>query len=654
MTSSLTEVHPFQRTRSALAEIVLAVVLVAAAPGCRPAGSPVHPERALSPCLDLPGAARASLRLAPDGDSLYWYEQVPFYGYRSAWPRDRVVRWGLGDDGPTPLFDVAGAPFRVLDDGRVVAAGDSGMVVWSGGVTELVSEHDQIDHLELVGEGASTAAIYAAAGAIWRQPLHRATAARLGAADALVAVEGDDVLVMNGEHLFAHSARPGSGVTPRQLAVPGGELIKVLGGQMIVRRDDGLALQGIAGGPARTVLPGDWFTYLAPDGVRAYRRTGTGTGARIEVAIVGPEGAVRLPDVLGAAAVSGAVRLKDGRVAYLVGFDIDGDGEVSISDEHDVCIGDGEHALTVPARTVPRRWVAAAPALDTLAAELGASSYRFAASGALPSLTFTGVRRSADRAARWRAARTAAGAVTELLAMSAIDVILEYDDGGRALSEWDARSGRRVAWAGVGAALVADPADYEVVVATDTLTRDDAGTVTCAGSVTNRTDHALAGLVVDCVGGDGDAPIPVFPTTVPPGHVARFSGTTAGDADGSLIASVHRPETATNLLTYDPSRAARHERIAAAAAEVVDRSRLTLWDWSGGVHVGVELWGPPDFIDYSDTARTMAAEIAYDVLARVDRAAWPGDAAAPLELTIRAGREVWTYDGKALTPGAPD
>lgn len=617
--------------------------------GCRPYGYPADPEGNLPHCLDIPGAARASLRLAPDGNSLYWYEQVPFYGYRNAWPRDRIVRWELDDDGPTPLLEVAGAPFRVLDDGRVIAAGDSGVVVWDDGITELISEHEDIDHLELAGTGDAVAAIYASAGAIWRQPLHRATAARLGAADVLVAVDGDDVIALHGEHLFAHSARPGSGVKPRPLAVAGGEIIKVLGGQIILRRDDGLALQGLRSGAPRTVLPGDWRTYLAPDGVRAYRRTGD----RVEVAIVGPTGADRLPDVVGAVAVTGAVRLKDGRVAYLVGFDVDGDGEVSIADEHDVCIGDGEHPLTVPARQVPRRWAAAAAGLDRLRTTLGATAYRFAASGALPSLTFTGVRR-ADRAARWRAARTAGAEVTALLGAPAVDVILEYDDGGRALSEWDPRSGRRIAWAGVGAALVADPADYEVEIATDTLARDDAGTVTCAGSVTNRTDRALAGLVVDCVGGDGDTPIPVFPTTVPPGQVARFSGTTAGDADGSLVASVHRLESATNFLTYDPQRAARFERIAAAAAEVVDRSRLTVWDWSGGVHVGVELWGPPDFTGYSDAARTMAAEIAYDVLARVPRGAWPGALDSPLELTIRAGDLVWTYDGKALTEGAPE
>ncbi len=614
--------------------------------GCRPHPYTAHPEGKRPHCLDLPGTARASLRLAPDGRSLYWYERVPFYGYRNSWPRDRIVRWDIGDPSPRPITDVAGAPFRVLDDGGIVASGDSGVIVWRDGVTELVSEHDEIDHLELTGDGA--AAIYGAGGAVWRQPLHRATATRLGAADALVAVSGDDVITMSGDFLFALDARTGG--KPRPLAIPDGELVKVLGNQMILRRDDGLGLQGIAGGPASTVLPGDWRTYLAPDGVRAFRVV----GERIEVAIVNPTGVERMPDVIGATAVTGAVRLKDGRVAYLVAHDTDGEDGITTGDEHDVCLGDGQHPLEVTKRRVPRRFAEATAALDKLAASLGASSYHFAGTGSMPALTFSGASRKADRAARWAAVRGAGKAVAEQLASPALDVIIEYDDGGRALSEWDARSGRRVAWAGVGAALVADPADYEVDIATETLARDDKGTITCAGSITNRTDRPLAGLVVDCVGGDGDTPIPVFPTTVPPGQVARFSGTTAGDADGSLVASVHRPDSATNFLTYDPKRAARFERIAAAAAEVVDRSRLTVWDWSGGVQVGVELWGPADFTDYSDAARSMAAEIAYDILVKVDRAAWPGEAGAPLELTIRAGDSVWTYDGKELTVGAPE
>jgi len=195
---------------------------------------------------------------------------------------------------------------------------------------------------------------------------------------------------------------------------------------------------------------------------------------------------------------------------------------------------------------------------------------------------------------------------------------------------------------------VPDPSAYEVEIATETLARADDGTVTCAGSVANRTERVLRDLVVDCVGGEADLPIPVFPSAVAPGASAHFTGTTSADHDGALLVTVHRPTAGETLLTYEPARAARYERIALAAAEVVDRARLTVWDWSGGAEVGVVLWAPNDFGNYSDAARTMAAEIAYDVLRKVDRAVFLGEADSALALTIRAGSDVWSYDGKQL------
>ena len=69
---------------------------------------------------------------------------------------------------------------------------------------------------------------------------------------------------------------------------------------------------------------------------------------------------------------------------------------------------------------------------------------------------------------------------------------------------------------------------------------------------------------------------------------------------------------------------------------------------SGGAEVGVGLGAPRDFGDYSDAARTRAAESAYDVLGRGDRAVVHGDPDSALALTLRAGDTTWTYDGKQL------
>ena len=619
----------------------LVPLLGVAAAAC--AGRPEVPTEVPAACLDLPGTARASLRLAPDGKRVFWYEQVPVYGYEEAWPHPRIARWDLGAAPARSVTEALGPPFRALAGDAMVGVADGGVVLWRAGVAELISEHNAIDHLELLDEGT---AVYAAAGAVWKQRLLRTTARRLAAADELLGVDRGSVVVWRGDALLAIDVASGR---ERALPAPAGELLKVLEGVMIVRRDDGLALQPLTGGPPRIVLAGEWRTYLAPDGVRAWRRLGD----RVEAAIVTAGGAESVPGLTGADGLVGFVRLPDRRVVYLVGHDLDGDGEITTRDEHDVCVGPADRPLAITRRSAPLRWQAAVPGIERAAGALGVKRWRFAASGELPRVTFIGADRRRDRARRWADAGQAGAAVADALGDPTIDVAVEYEDGGRALAEWDERTGKRVRWAGTGAALVPDPDSYEVEIAVETLARGDDGLVTCIGSLTNRTDQTLANLAVDCVGGGGDDGIPVFPTTVPPQQVARFAGVVAADREGILLATVHRPASGENLLTYERARAARYEVIAGAAAEVVDRTRLTVWDWSGGVEVGVELWAPDDFASYSDSARTLAAQVAFDVLDQIDRGAFLGDSGAALVLSIHAGGVMWTYDGKHLAAGAP-
>lgn len=635
-----------RRPRPAVLVPSTVVILTAGAllAGCRP-GAPAAPAAPAGGCLPLPGTARASLRLAPDGRALYWHERVAFYGYRSTWPALRVARWELGAAAAAEVVDGAGAPFRVLGDGAVVAVGESGVVVARAGNAELVSAHDRIEHLEVLADGAT--AIYLAAGALWRQPLHRVAARRLAAAEALAGLDGDRVVYWRDGALWS---QPAGGGVERAEAVPDGELVKVLDGAAIVVRADGVAVQPLAGGPARLVLPGTWEVRPAPDGVRAIRKD----GARIEAAIVTAAGADRLPGVRGGADLVGFVRLPDRRVAYLIGHDTDGDGELTTGDEDDLCVGPADAPLAVTPRTAPLRLAAAAPALDRLAADLGLTRWRVSGLGEVPLVTFEGGDRRHDQARRWADVGRVGLAVAAATGDPALNVVIEYGDGGRALSEWDASAGARVRWAGTGIALVPDPASYALELQLDTLTRDDDGLVTCAGSLTSRADRPLTDLVIDCVGGDVDIPVPVFPRVVAPGQTARFSGTTAGDPGGVLVASVHRLASGETFLAHEPARAGRYARIAAAAATVLDRTRLTLWDWSGGAEVTLELWAPRDFGEYSSTARELAAALAHELLARVDRADFLGAPDAALVLTIHAGGATWTFDGATLTEGGGD
>ncbi len=662
------------------------MVLTLSLSACPAPRSPRGPSQApdFTGCLPLTGTSRSALRLGPDGRYLYWVEQVRLHGYEDAWPETAVVRWPVAGGAVERLTTLLDNPYRVLADGRLVGARkDAGVAVWGPSGAELVSFSGTIEELELMP--GDDVVVYRMGGSIWRQPIHREGARWLAYASSLLGVDGDTAIIRTDEGLVRVDVSSG-----KQTSLIGeDDVIKAYGGGLVIERPDGIAVRPLAGGALSTVLAGsDWQVRLAPDGVRAWHKV----GPRLEGAIVlgGPgRGAApsdadasarvdRLPPVLGGDSLEGFVRLPDGRVAYLIGHDLDGDDTVTTGDEVDVCLAADKVALVrVTPRAIPERWRAAAPAITALVDSLlGGGAWHFGAGDGLPGIYVEAKAngRDRERPTIWADTRAVAAAVGEATGDPTLFVDIEYADERRGYSEWWSVAGRRVAWAGVGGATVPDLADYDALIDIDKLElivgatgdadeeadededEDEAPAgrrALCAGKVVNRSQRRLVDVVADCVSGVDDEVVEVFPPNLAPGETGRFEGVVTVGDDDSLAVSIHSGEGRDEVPAFSTKRHALYEALAAAAFRVLDRTYLVYRSArSADGETVVYLSAPDDFARGADRNRERAASTAFAILDPLDREAFGGKQGDRLVLQLTDDEDAsWSYrDGELSGP----
>jgi hypothetical protein len=651
------------------------VVAVLALAGCPRAGG-VHGPGAVGAsftgCLPLVGNSRASLRLSPDRAYLYWTEQVRLHGYEDAWPSTAVVRWPIDGGGPAErLTNLIENPYRLMADGRVIGfRKDAGVTVWSPTGAELVSLSSSIDHFELLA--SEKAVVYLSAGAIWRQPVTREAARWVARAESLLGVTGElAVIEYRDADANAHLALVDLN-SGKQTDLPYLEdVTKAIGAAFITATSAGIGVRPLVGGATKTVLTGDmWQTRPAPDGLKAWRRDGT----RLDAAIVTGAGADTLPPVVGGDSLEGFVRLPDGRVAYLVGHDLDGDDEVTTGDEVDLCLAArGAKELRVEPRAAPLRWRKAGDAIAALARDrFGGGSWHFSSGDEVQGLFIDSkVARSGEADIR-ADVRATAELVARTTGDETIYLELTYPDGRRGRSEWWAWTGRRITWEGMGNAIVPELKDYAVTFAatfeTQTAAEEGAGgegagdgegdgdgdvtRVRCTGTVTNQSDHQLIELYADCVGGDDDAKIPVTPRDLAPGQVGRYDDVVQRKGDAVLAVSIHTGPGYNEVAGFDLARHARLAKVRAAAEEVADRADLIYKESAVGTgHVTVTLTPRvgQDFGRWSGQAQEAAVATAQDVLQRIGGKAFGGEDGDRIGLRISAGEQTWRYEDGQLT-----
>ncbi len=622
--------------RPALALAACALAAACARPAAPPA-APATTTTATATCLDLPGTYRTSLRASPDGQALYWVERVSRYGYTAGFSTHRLVRWPLTGE-PVTIGEGLAAPFRVLDDGRIVALSADGVVVWDRGEQALVSPAGPtVDHLELLGDQRGV--VYLAGEWAMLQPLARALSRRLSAAEDLIGVDGAVVYVRrDGRVVGLDTATGVETLVPAVEGVP----VAVHGGVVIADRGDALTATPVGGGATTVVAEGDaWRTIYSPEGVFARREV----GARHEHARLTGLTSRPPPAVTGAFAVYGATTLADGRIALLVVHDTDRDGESSIADEADVClVPPGTTEVAITGRDVPRRHAAATAAIDAaVARHVPGAIWSFDGADDLPRLQVISLTRLPAPDARRAVVTALAAEIVAAIGDDAYDVELVDAEGRRALSEWQGWPRRRVAFAGVGVGLVATADQADVLVTLSRRERAADGKVTCEGTMTART-ATFRDLTIRCV--DGGAPLRLADRELAPGETAAFAGVVDAPPGAELALEVHHTDDHETPIVFETGELAIQTTVTHLAEEVVDRTGLVLSGWGvEGELLVIDLAGPTGFSGFSHVARAAAAGTAHDLLAPAATTTLDAPAGLVVWLRISEGDRVWTSDG---------
>jgi hypothetical protein len=617
--------------------LVLAVVAAVTATACtRPAPKTASAGDASVTCAALPATYRTSLRLAPDGKSLFWVERISRYGYTSGFPTTRLVEWRF--DGDVVAYgDDLTPPFRVLDDRRVVARSEDGVHVWDRGELALISSYGpDVGHFELLGDQSGV--VYIAGGWLVHQPLAREAGRRLTAAEDLIGVAGSVVYARRGDHVVAIDTATGATTS---LPPVGGRAIEVHGGGVIVDRGTSIVAIPVTGGDAVTVAEGeDWDVRYTPDGVLLQRTV----DGRREGGVVSGTAMTPFAAVTGVDGIAGFVRLPDGRGAYLMGHDTNQDGELGYADEADVCIvGAGAKAVAVEPRKVPARHAGIARELDEIVeAHVPGATWRLEGADGLPRVLVTSAKRLGDHAARRATVTALTTAMIAVIGDDAYDVEIKDDTGRRVTSEWQAWSRRRMTFSGAGNMLAASLDEAGLVVEITKRERDAAGKLVCEGTVTAR-DATYRDVSLDCA--EGARRIAVG-ARLEPGVAVPFSATldAAPDADLHLIG--HHGDDDSVAFALDAARVRQDTSRVAIAEQVLDRTDLALTSYGAeGELMVFDLRAAAGFSEYSHVSRARAAGTAHDLFAAAAVSAFGATPDQEVWLRITDGDRVWNSNG---------
>jgi len=609
-------------------------------------------------CYDLPGAPRYSLRIGPDG-AAYWIERAVTYAYDgNSRGVDRLVRMDRATGATTMLASDVAAPIRLLKDGRVLykLPGDTSSIVLlapAGGARIMTPWDLDVSHFEITPD--ESAVVIAATGrggkAIYVAQLDRGAPRWLIDADEIYAAEAHSAIVARGKSVLRV---PLDGGAPTTIATfDKTEPYDAIGGYIVHYDETHFYARPIAGGEDKVVLgpPGGWQMTGAPDHVFLTKRDGAqGTALRIEGATVR-----ELPELDGGVALDGAEPVGD-HVLALVAQDTDHDGAPDDArDEVDVCLLPAKGPAHVDVRHVPKRVARGEAALAALADKTKATWQVIEDPPGPMTVDLRVETRGGDELAPLRArVRALAGPVIAALGDPELRVEILYADGRRAASYTDDTLKRRVTIAGIGEAVVAEPSEFDLEVMRSLVVRDDKQQqILCSGEVRNRSTHAIAGAVADCIAGRTDEPVAITPDPLPPGAVGLYAGTQP-DLPGADLAITYRAGVVP-LLALDDKLEDGQKKLYAAAAAAFDRSQLTLWSWrveDGTVTADVD---PPNgFGDFSNAAQEVAATAAFDALAQPLRVATGAGATAPVTLRIHlADGQIMEYDGTLHAPREP-
>jgi hypothetical protein len=627
--------------------LVLTALVTGAA--CRP---PVVSPRALvtGRCLDLPGAYRTALVLAPEGDAAYWEEQ--------GWERDalnllretqRIVKLDLATGELATVLSGIGLPFRVLPGGTVIAqrADRSSFTVVEPGKEPwdlvLADGKGRVTNL-LADASGDRIAIGHAGGAIELFRLADRHRTRLRANGWLLYLDGDYVGYAHDDDWRISEMAPGL-ASPRALGtLPGeawfstGRSVFYIAGKVIGIWRRGHDVETLTEEPATI-----WgYTPQVLVSTNASPNEGT---------LFDRDQRWQLPTLSGGGRYTGAVRLADGRFLTLVAHDTRFDDEITDRDERDVCVVGAAGAVSVPSRTVPRAYEAYTKDVIAAATALGkADAYAFDRQAErATTLGFHLDGTGGTPAAMLERITQVEQALAGVLPPEITFAIYWNEDRAYARSWWSYRQERRRADAGNRTARVERAGDASLEL-DDATIADAPGELRCSGRLKNVTTAQLT-LKVSC----GDSWFQVVPAPLAAGGTGVWSVRVTPGADADVVAlraRSHNFETMNDdvLIWFDADANRRATTELARAEAVRTQTGLVPVAWgrdSATSPIDVTLYAAAAFADLPEPERVARATAAEAALTPWIAAAADAPAGTKVAITIERGDIRWRLvDGR--------
>jgi len=627
---------------------LLAVAVVLAA--CKSSPPPEHVD-APGDCLPLPAAARTSLVADPLGGGLYWFEPVRTHDFNSdLHGYETLVRYDLSSHRLEVIADHVTLPVTVLGDKVIVSrvvdkTATLALVDRGRHVQSLLPDYLTPVDVEPIDD--HTIAVLANGDgprAVYTLDLDRPRPHHLIDADVLVSTWGGRVLVYVDQDLV--SIEPNG--RRRPLAKPG-DTAHPQGQDAYTVVDSAIHVHRMIGGDDRTIVgdkrrwklsnqSGSILARTPPDADRSYAY------------LLAANTAKPLPTVTGGTSIVGAAQL-GGQTWALIGHpSVNYVGDLGDTDaETEVCLLPASGTVAFRARVFPKRYADKTELLHAAMPE--AHGMQILQEVDSPTTLYVDVTEAGgEDLARMRdRARAVQAKVTSLLGDREIRTDVHYTDDRSGVMRWRRDRLRYRALAGMGDALLSDPADYDLEV-TDLVNRLEpkgkVPKVLCSGTFTNVTAKPIEHVDVRCVGGDRLRVISI--PAIAAGESAHFDQSfDAPDGEQPFFEVVSGREPLEVRMVENEARLLEVFQLAAA---VHDATQLTLEQHKPAAPMTVRVSAPAGFAQRSVDDLTAVARTAYQRFVSIGRIyGLPPDPEFTLTIAIEAGK-TYKFDGTELTP----
>lgn len=626
--------------------VIAVTISLVATLGC----GPTTPELEPGDCLPLPGKLRRALHADPAGGALYWFEARTGYGFDSdLYWYYQLVRYDLRNRRLDIVADHVTTPLHFLQDKVLVSRETSetnslAMIGRDGRMQALLPDHFDVRDFEILDD--HTLAVLAGGHgprAVYLLDLNRPRPRHLIDAGLLLSTLGGKVFVRVDDAGIAIDAKTGE---RQSFAVD--EVSWPLSGSAFWVEGSKVHSRSMTTGATQVAVATKQSWKLTHHGESILARSAVEKGRSAAMLLTG--GAVTpLPTVRGGASILGATQL-DGKFWALIGHNTANySGDLaSTNAETDVCLLPARSEVTFTTRSVPARFVGMSPILDPViraAVPNGAVQIMDVQDDPITVFIALKEKGGADLATMRARARMLHDQITVLLGDPEAKTEVLFADRRTAIYRWrrDRLGGR--ATAGIGEALLADPAEMDVEVR-DLKNVRDKDHITCSGTVVNTQRRRVDRLELRCVWKDRKHVIQV--PALEPGASHPFSASFEVNADAWPYFEAFIDGEPLQVRNIEIET--RTQKVINIAAEMYASTGLALEGHETRKEFEVTLRAPSDFATRTADARTSAAAGAHERLEQL-RALYGVEAATPLSLRIQVEVSdiAYTFDGKELT-----